>query len=157
MKYIVFNSAGEMPAILDDSIFTIPEGAIELDTELYESLLTGSEDGSMIVLVDGKIGLKPPPAIDQTAALIATFEQAAQSKLNSAAIAAGYDSIITAVSYADEPAVPKFQADGQAFRAWRSKVWEYAYGQLAVVQGGTGVLPTVDAFLAAMPALELAE
>jgi hypothetical protein len=34
--------------------------------------------------------------------------------LNSTAFARGYDSIATAISYAEEPAVPKFQNDGMA-------------------------------------------
>ncbi|MEA9997039.1 hypothetical protein QN382_23335 [Pseudomonas sp. 10B1] len=93
--------------------------------------------------------------VKQAAILQTQFEQAAQSKLDAAAQAAGYDSINTAVSYAGESSVPKFQADGQAFRVWRSKVWEYAYAQLALVKAGTEALPTVDAFIAAMPALEL--
>ncbi|MCD5994439.1 hypothetical protein KDX38_13360 [Pseudomonas sp. CDFA 602] len=42
------------------------------------------------------------------AATMAEFERAVQGKLNDAAIAARYDSIATAVSYAEEPAVPKF-------------------------------------------------
>jgi len=66
-----------------------------------------------------------------------------------------YDSIATAVSYAVEPAVPEFQNDGIAFRAWRSLVWAYAYEQLAVVLAGGHEQPTVEAFLLELPALEL--
>jgi len=86
---------------------------------------------------------------------MAAFEQAVQGKLNGAAISARYDSIATAVSYAEEPAVPKFQNDGIAFRAWRSKVWAYAYEQLALVLAGEREQPTVDDFLLELPALEL--
>jgi len=85
----------------------------------------------------------------------AAFEQAVQAKLNEAAIAARYDSIATAVSYAEEPAVPKFQNDGIAFRAWRSLVWAYAYEQLALVLAGGREQPTVEAFLLELPVLEL--
>lgn len=89
------------------------------------------------------------------AAATAQFEQAVQAKLDGAAQAARYDSIATAVSYAEEPAVPKFQNDGIAFRAWRSLVWAYAYEQLALVLAGGREQPTVDEFLAELPALEL--
>lgn len=89
------------------------------------------------------------------AAVMAEFEQAVQGKLNGAAIAAKYDSIENAVSYAEEPAVPKFQNDGKAFRAWRSKVWAYAYEQLALVLAGEREQPTVEAFLLELPVLEL--
>lgn len=61
------------------------------------------------------------------AEITAAFEQAIQARLNELAIAARYDSIATAVSYAEEPAAPKFHDDGKAFRAWRSLVWAYAY------------------------------
>ncbi|WP_341519815.1 hypothetical protein AABC73_14785 [Pseudomonas sp. G.S.17] len=89
------------------------------------------------------------------AATMAEFEQAVQAKLNSAAIAAKYDSVENAVSYAEEPAVPKFQNDGIAFRAWRSLVWAYAYEQLALVLAGGREQPTVEAFLLELPVLEL--
>jgi len=93
----------------------------------------------------------------EQAAVMAEFEQAVQGRLNGAAIAAKYDSIENAVSYAEEPAVPKFQNDGKAFRAWRSKVWAYAYEQLALVLAGEREQPTVEAFLLELPVLELPE
>lgn len=83
------------------------------------------------------------------------YEQAVQAKLDDAARAARYDSIATAVSYAEEPPVPKFQKDGIAFRAWRSLVWAYAYEQLALVLAGGREQPTVEAFLLELPELEL--
>ena len=90
-----------------------------------------------------------------TAALTAMFESAAQNLLDTTAQSHGYDSINTVVSYADEPAVLKFQNDGIAFRAWRSKVWVYAYEQLAMAQAGTRTIPTVDAFLSELPEVVL--
>lgn len=89
------------------------------------------------------------------AELTSIFEQAVQAKLNGAANDRGYDSISTAISYAEEPAVPKFQKDGKAFRAWRSMVWAYAYEQLAAVKAGEREQPTVEAFLEELPTLEL--
>jgi len=85
--------------------------------------------------------------------LQASFETAIQALLNGTARSRGYDSIATAVSYAEEPAVPKFQEDGKAFRAWRSLVWAYAYQELAKVKSGEREIPTLDAFLAELPAL----
>ena len=83
------------------------------------------------------------------------YELAVQVRLDAAAIAARYDSIATAISYAEEPAVPKFQNDGKAFRAWRSLVWAYAYEQLAAVKAGERTQPTVEDFLLELPELEL--
>jgi hypothetical protein len=66
-----------------------------------------------------------------------------------------YDSIATAVTYAEEPAVPRFQAEGQAFRAWRSLVWNKCYEILDAVQAGTQAIPTDEELLAALPTLTL--
>lgn len=85
----------------------------------------------------------------------AQYEGAIQTKLDSAAVAAGYDNIATAVSYAEEPAVPTFQADGKAFRTWRSLAWAYAYSTLDAVLAGTQAQPTIEDFVAGMPALVL--
>ena len=88
-------------------------------------------------------------------AVRSTFEQAIQGHLNAGAVAAGYDDVSTVVSYAEEPAVPKFQNDGIAFRKWRSLVWAYAYEQLDAVKSGEREQPTVDEFLLELPVLEL--
>jgi hypothetical protein len=90
-------------------------------------------------------------------AVTSQFEQATQAKLDTAAQAQGYDNVSTAISYAAEPSVPKFQNDGIAFRTWRSLVWAYAYEQLALVQSGGREQPTVEAFLLELPLLELPE
>lgn len=88
------------------------------------------------------------------AELTSIYEQAVQAKLDGAARDRGYDSISTAISYAEEPAVAKFQNDGKVLRAWRSSVWEYAYAQLAAVKAGEREQPTVDEFLGELPVLE---
>lgn len=97
----------------------------------------------------------PASPEELTSAVMADFERAIQGHMNAAAVAAGYDDISNAVSYAEEPAAPKFQKDGIAFRKWRSLVWAYAYEQLAEVQAGDRAQPTVEQFLEELPALEL--
>ena len=78
---------------------------------------------------------------------------AVQAHMDAAARALGYDDIKTACTYADEPAVPKFQTDGQAFRAWRSLVWSYCYAQLDAVTAGERTVPTVDVLIGELPKL----
>lgn len=58
--------------------------------------------------------------------IINFFNKSVQNLLDDKAKSMGYDSIITAISYADEPSVPKFQKEGLAFRKWRSLVWDKA-------------------------------
>ena len=83
------------------------------------------------------------------------FKSAIQAHMDQAAESAGYDDIKTAVTYADEPAVPKFQAEGRAFRAWRSQCWAYGYQEMDKVLGGTRPMPTVEQMISELPALVL--
>lgn len=76
-----------------------------------------------------------------------------QRVMDDAARAIGYDDIKTAITYADEPAVPKFQAEGQALRAWRSQVWDACYAHPAMA--GLAPIPTPDEAEALMPELVL--
>ncbi|SHM46582.1 hypothetical protein SAMN05216593_10144 [Pseudomonas asturiensis] len=93
-----------------------------------------------------------PPTEKELAGM---FERAIQALLNDSAVARGYDSISTAISYAEEPEVERFQKDGIAFRKWRSLVWAYAYEQLAAVTSGDRAQPTVAEFITELPKLEL--
>ena len=85
--------------------------------------------------------------------LIEKFRSIIQGHLDEAAVQVGYDDIKTAVTYADEPSVPKFEAEGKALRAWRSIVWAYGYEQIAAVQSGERGLPTPEQLIAELPPL----
>tara|TARA_B100001559_G_scaffold312262_1_gene309779 strand:+ start:4409 stop:4819 length:411 start_codon:yes stop_codon:yes gene_type:complete len=78
-----------------------------------------------------------------------------QSHMDTTAKAYGYDDIKSAVTYAEEPSVPKFQIEGRAFRAWRSQVWDYGYTQLALVESGERAQPTIEEILAELPVFEV--
>jgi hypothetical protein len=100
-------------------------------------------------LIEGKHGTISPfiaPPVTQ-----AQLESAVQKHLDATAKLLGYDSIATAVTYADEPAVPSFQAQGKAFRAWRSQVWASCIASLDAVQAGTQPMPTAEALIATLP------
>lgn len=77
-----------------------------------------------------------------------------QEHLDAAAQGLGYDDIRSAVTYADEPAVPKFQAEGRALRAWRSEVWAACYDMLDRWSNGEIPEPTAADVLAALPSFE---
>lgn len=93
---------------------------------------------------------EPPPTPEQ---IIEAMRVAIQAHMDAATKGYGYDDIKAAVTYADEPAVPKFQAEGRAFRAWRSLVWAHAYGVLDEVQAGDREQPTVEELIAELPEL----
>lgn len=132
----------------------IPEDAVEISDMLHMALLEGQAQGKVITANENGFPFladPPPPTAEQVAKM---YESAVQNKLDEEARNLGYDNISTAVSYAEEPIVPKFQADGQKFRAWRSLCWAYAYDQLALVSSGEREQPTIEEFIAELPALE---
>lgn len=97
-------------------------------------------------------GNTPEPADNPTQVqIIAAITATVQAHMDAAAQAMGYDDIKTAVTYADEPAVPRFQAEGQALRAWRSLVWAKCYQLLDEVQAGMRGLMSPDQVVAELP------
>ncbi|MFJ3685547.1 hypothetical protein [Pseudomonas sp. NPDC090208] len=126
----------------DDSEIDVP-GVIEEVTEAQYNSAREQEAQDM--------------AAKALAGIKSVFEQAVQNKLDFAAQAAGYDSIATAVSYAEEPAVAKFQNDGKALRAWRSLVWQYVYQQLDAVLSGQRDQPLIKELLDELPVLTMPE
>lgn len=152
-----------MPYAIDGQISqeSLP-GGIEITDEQYQAALDGVLSGQHVQVVDGAliVGALPelapedpaPPTPGQVAE---TYRNEVQTHMDTSAQVAGYDDIKTAVTYADEPAVPRFQAEGKAFRAWRSKCWAYCYEQLALIQGGKRAQPTIPELLAELPQLEL--
>jgi hypothetical protein len=91
------------------------------------------------------------PVVDLQALLTDTV----QSLMDAKAQSYHYDDLTTAVTYAEEPSVPKFQEEGQAFRAWRSQVWATAYSILGEVQAGHRSFPTVAEVPSLLPPFPL--
>ncbi|MCX7779602.1 MAG: hypothetical protein N2491_01650 [Negativicutes bacterium] len=98
-----------------------------------------------------------PTPEEQQAALMKAMTDAVQAHMDTKARAKGYDNLLSAVTYAEEPTVPKFQAEGVAFRAWRSAVWAYCYEQLDAVLSGQRETPTVEQLISELPPLVLPE
>lgn len=76
---------------------------------------------------------------------------AVQRYLDTQAQSMGYDNIFTAVTYADEPAVEEYQLEGQALRAWRSRVWAAGNAILQDIKSGKRDAPTIDELIAELP------
>ena len=131
----------------------IPFDAVEVSDEEHMMLFSGQAEGKQIKPgADGRPQLAdpPPPTEEQQ---IRVYEKAVQRKMDAMAAEHGYDSVATAASYADEPAVSKFQREGMAFREWRSLVWDHCYDQLAKVKAGEIEKPTVEQLIAGLPEL----
>lgn len=94
-----------------------------------------------------------PFPLTSVAQALESLSQGVQAHLDGQAQSLGYDDILTAISYADEDAVPAFQAEGRALRAWRSQVWASYY---ELTQGLDEVqdvlhLPELEALVAQLP------
>lgn len=76
-----------------------------------------------------------------------------QSMIDNKASERQYDSGATLASYVNST-IEQWAAEAQAFVAWRDAVWLYALAELDKVQKGERDQPSVEAFLAELPAFE---
>lgn len=96
-------------------------------------------------------GNTPAPADPPTADQIrAQYEAAAQSLLDSTACTWGYDSLMSAASYASSGAA-RYKAEADALITWRDALWQAAYNVEVSVQGGAAMPATEADFLAMLP------
>lgn len=129
--------------------------------EKFFAMLT--DDGAIV----GKFGSPQPTDTPNYAALDADdprvgaylagesewmYKGAVQRLLDATAQARGYDGILAACSYYGST-IAKFRAEANACIAWRDAVWAYCYDQLAKVQAGDIAQPSIDEFIASLPAI----
>lgn len=140
---------------IDNPDCKIPPDAVLITDALHQSLLAAQAEGYAISPGDNgfPIAITPPPPSPEQ--ILSRLTAKLQDHLDSTAQAYGYDDIKSAISYADEPAVPKFQQEGQAFRSWRSLFWAAANELRAAVESGTRAIPTLSELIAALPTLSL--
>lgn len=83
---------------------------------------------------------------------MAVYEDAIQLHVDAKPRERNFRDGVTLASYAASTNA-LWQAQALAFIAWRDAVWMYAYGELAKVLAGERPQPTVDDFIAELPAL----
>jgi hypothetical protein len=81
-------------------------------------------------------------------ALSAALEVHVRNYLNTTAQSFGYDDIMTAISYANDPTRPDWQAEGITLRNYRTACWDAAYAHIAETDE-----PTEETVLDSLPAL----
>ena len=125
---------------------TIPTDAVEITEDQREALLKSESNGQVIQADDnGNPQVVNRPALSNEE-LIALYEKAAQSNLDTVARSWGYDSLVSAASYVNSTN-PQFKTEAEALINWRDNYWTEAYTIEA------GVLPaTAEAFVALLPA-----
>lgn len=137
---------------LDIDYAEVPADIIEVPIEAYHAAMARPA-GHSFDFVNGELVISAPPAATKEQQ-IAANTAAIQAELDRQAKAKGYDSILSACSYAAPEGMP-FQVEGAAFLKWRSEVWSQAYAMLAEVDAGTRPMPTPEESVAAMPPLVL--
>ena len=87
--------------------------------------------------------------LEDKANTLQAMESAIQEYIDSQAKNRGYDSIVSACSYAGY--TNEFQTEAVSLGVWRSAVWTKAYQVQADVEAGTIPMPTVDELIAMLP------
>jgi len=83
------------------------------------------------------------------------YENAIQRMMEDKAHDYGYDSLTSAISYADEPSVLKFCNEGKAFKKWRSLVWNQCFQILNDVRNGNRTIPEFEELVNELPIFEV--
>ena len=97
--------------------------------------------GSIGWLYDGTTFSPPPPVVRDPEEIKAEIVAATQQRLDSFAQSRGYDSMLSACTYATSP-TPRFAAEGQYCVEARDATWSKLYEMLGEVLAGTRPMPT---------------
>lgn len=122
--------ADESP--LEPGVWMIPGGCVELEPpEIPPGKRARYSSGSWVIEPVPPEVVEPEVEAPAAIPLAAQIKSAAQAYMDQTAQLNGYESLLAAISYAEEDAVEAFQLEGKRFRAWRSLVWAYVFAQLA--------------------------
>lgn len=89
---------------------------------------------------------------DQAAAAIGQYSTAIQQRLDDFVRQRGYDSILSACTYATS-VVPRFKAEAQYCVEARDATWAACYAIMGEVQAGQRAMPTLDEVMIQLPEL----
>ena len=114
----------------------IPTDAVKISHEEYQYLLEGQALGKTIGSNSQGFPILKDPEPLSAEQMITSIIAAVQAHMDKKAKEYGYGDLQSAVTYADEPAVARFQEEGRAFRAWRSIVWDRCIQMLEDFKAG---------------------
>jgi hypothetical protein len=136
------------------NFFLKPDGldpCVEITWEQYQEFIQAQ--GKVIAWhEDGMPYLKDPdpPTVEEIAR---HFSDAVQQRLDDFVKARNYDSILSACTYATD-VNPQFKAEGKYALRLRSETWAKCYEIMGEVLAGQREIPTLEEFLAELPAME---
>ncbi len=120
-----------------------PEFDVETETmSVDEPVPEGAEHATFTITP------KDPAIV--LAAQKARINAAVQTHLDAVAQSQGYDSIISAVSYAGSTH-PVYGPEGVALSAWRDACWDYTFQVYADVESQSRVMPEPDVLVGELP------
>lgn len=130
----------------------IPSDAVDITDAQHTLLLAGQASGQSIVADATGAPVLQAPAAPTPDEIAAEYEAFGQTTLDALAKSWGYDSLLSAASYASS-SVTQYAADAKALIAWRDAFWQAAFTLEADVKAGTKPMPATAAdFVALMPA-----
>lgn len=96
-----------------------------------------------------------PTEEEKQQALMTKFQSSIQAWMDGKAQELGYDNVLSVCSYINT-GNPKFDAEGEAFRHWRSAVWAKGYELIDEVLSGQREVPDAPAeVLSLLPELTI--
>lgn len=144
------NGFWDLAAYPADAKIEVPKKAIELTRQQYDDIYVNRlarklEQGRFVVVSVAE----PLPTVEQ-------YRRAIQTLIDAKAKGLQYDSGATLASYVNST-IEKWATEAQAFVAWRDAVWLYALAELDKVKNGDREQPSIEEFLAELPAFEWPE
>lgn len=129
--------------------------------EFYKQLDIHAKDHPEVVTIEEPYVAPKPTEEEQRKALEAEYKRSVQHMLDEAAYARGYTgpgenisgACMSVCSYVDT-GVEQFDAEGRAFRAWRSAVWAAGLVLMEEVLTGKRAMPSFEELPALLPKLE---
>jgi hypothetical protein len=147
-------SAAQVAVFVSSSTTDPTAGSWLLKEDHRGSVIYNQTDGTtQTVVAIGPVpqgyALTPPPPT--TAQQVAALEAAVQVYIDSKALAKGYDSANSCISYLNSSNAT-WKADATAMNTWRDAVWTFCYNSKSAVSVGSIPMPTSAQLIAALPA-----
>lgn len=128
---------------LEPGVWMIPGGCVELEPPaIPPGHRARFSSGTWLIEATPLPAVEPSGPELAPTPFVVQLKITTQAYLDQTAQLNGYESLLAAISYAEEDAVESFQLEGKRFRAWRSLVWAYVFAQVALedtlveVEGG---------------------